>query len=63
MVGYETDNRLARVCAGQEETGEADAMFVLQDGATLSNVRVKQCREKVLKKTNHVLGHHRPQPS
>jgi hypothetical protein len=26
------------VCQGQTETGEDDAMFVLEDGATLSNV-------------------------
>lgn len=28
----------AKVCAEQDETGEADAMFVLESGATLSNV-------------------------
>lgn len=28
----------ARVCAEQDETGEAEAMFILEDGATLSNV-------------------------
>jgi hypothetical protein len=26
------------VCKGQSETGEADAMFILENGATLSNV-------------------------
>jgi pectate lyase len=26
------------VCAEQDETGEADAMFILENGATLSNV-------------------------
>lgn len=28
----------ARVCAEQDETGEKDSMFILEDGATLSNV-------------------------
>ncbi|KAL2019251.1 hypothetical protein VTK56DRAFT_9795 [Thermocarpiscus australiensis] len=31
-------DRSPRVCEEQEETGEDDAMFVLEDGATLSNV-------------------------
>ncbi|KAL2192849.1 polysaccharide lyase family 3 protein [Corynascus similis CBS 632.67] len=31
-------DRSPRVCADQDETGEDDAMFVLEDGATLSNV-------------------------
>lgn len=29
---------LASVCQGQTETGEKDAMFILENGATLSNV-------------------------
>lgn len=33
---------VAKVCQEQKETGEADAMFVLEDGATLSNVRARQ---------------------
>ena len=28
----------ASVCQGQSETGEKDAMFILENGATLSNV-------------------------
>jgi hypothetical protein len=29
---------IASVCKGQDETGEKDAMFILENGATLSNV-------------------------
>jgi hypothetical protein len=29
---------IARVCREQVETGEKDAMFILEDGATLANV-------------------------
>lgn len=29
---------VAAVCQGQTETGEKDAMFILENGATLSNV-------------------------
>jgi len=29
---------IAAVCQGQAETGEKDAMFILENGATLSNV-------------------------
>ncbi|CAG9988919.1 unnamed protein product [Clonostachys byssicola] len=36
--GMKKYDRSPRVCAEQDETGEADAMFVLEDGATLSNV-------------------------
>ncbi|CCF47186.1 pectate lyase [Colletotrichum higginsianum] len=36
--GLKKFDRSPRVCAEQDETGEADAMFVLEDGATLSNV-------------------------
>ncbi|KAH6617462.1 pectate lyase-domain-containing protein [Chaetomium tenue] len=36
--GMKNYDRSPKVCAEQEETGEAEAMFVLQDGATLSNV-------------------------
>ncbi|RYP26781.1 hypothetical protein DL767_007913 [Monosporascus sp. MG133] len=35
MMRYE---REPAVCQDQSETGEADAMFILEDGATLSNV-------------------------
>lgn len=35
MTRYERD---PDVCQGQSETGEEDAMFILEDGATLSNV-------------------------
>ncbi|RYP48624.1 hypothetical protein DL768_005515 [Monosporascus sp. mg162] len=35
MMRYE---REPAVCEDQSETGEADAMFILEDGATLSNV-------------------------
>ncbi|OBT72934.1 hypothetical protein VF21_08491 [Pseudogymnoascus sp. 05NY08] len=36
--GMKMYDRSPAVCAGQTETGEADAMFILEDGATLSNV-------------------------
>ncbi|KAK7214464.1 hypothetical protein V2G26_002467 [Clonostachys chloroleuca] len=36
--GMKKYDRSPKVCAEQDETGEADAMFVLEDGATLSNV-------------------------
>ncbi|KXH35458.1 pectate lyase [Colletotrichum simmondsii] len=36
--GMKKFDRSPRVCAEQDETGEADAMFVLEAGATLSNV-------------------------
>ncbi|KAK3291617.1 pectate lyase-domain-containing protein [Chaetomium fimeti] len=36
--GMQNFDRSPRVCQDQSETGEAEAMFVLQDGATLSNV-------------------------
>ncbi|OHE92749.1 pectate lyase [Colletotrichum orchidophilum] len=36
--GMKKFDRSPRVCAEQKETGEADAMFVLEAGATLSNV-------------------------
>ncbi|OHW97004.1 pectate lyase [Colletotrichum incanum] len=36
--GMKKFDRSPRVCAEQDETGEADAMFVLENGATLSNV-------------------------
>ncbi|CAM1501231.1 Fc.00g103930.m01.CDS01 [Cosmosporella sp. VM-42] len=35
MKRFERD---PKVCQGQSETGEKDAMFILEDGATLSNV-------------------------
>lgn len=35
MMKYD---RNPTVCAGQSETGEKDAMFILESGATLSNV-------------------------
>jgi hypothetical protein len=31
-------HRIARVCSEQSETGEDDSIFILEDGATLSNV-------------------------
>jgi hypothetical protein len=31
---------IASVCQGQSETGESDAMFILEDGATISNVLI-----------------------
>ncbi|KAL2172310.1 hypothetical protein VTG60DRAFT_6149 [Thermothelomyces hinnuleus] len=36
--GMKNFDRSPRVCAEQEETGEKDAMFILEDGASLSNV-------------------------
>ncbi|KAK1623512.1 pectate lyase [Colletotrichum phormii] len=36
--GMKKFDRSPRVCAEQDEAGEADAMFVLESGATLSNV-------------------------
>ncbi|TDZ33649.1 putative pectate lyase F [Colletotrichum spinosum] len=36
--GLKKFDRSPRVCAEQDETGEADAMFVLESGATLANV-------------------------
>ena len=33
-----TESILASVCQGQSETGESDAMFILENGATISNV-------------------------
>ncbi|KAL2162487.1 hypothetical protein VTH06DRAFT_7401 [Thermothelomyces fergusii] len=36
--GMKKFDRSPRVCAEQTETGEKDAMFILEDGATLSNV-------------------------
>lgn len=33
-----TESILASVCQGQTETGESDAMFILENGATISNV-------------------------
>ncbi|WYZ42667.1 hypothetical protein EsH8_VI_000366 [Colletotrichum jinshuiense] len=36
--GMKKFDRNPKVCAEQDETGEADAMFVLESGATLSNV-------------------------
>ncbi|KAK4234049.1 pectate lyase-domain-containing protein [Achaetomium macrosporum] len=36
--GMKNYDRSPKVCQGQTETGEADAMFVLEDGATLQNV-------------------------
>ncbi|KAM5344497.1 hypothetical protein ACJ41O_013033 [Fusarium nematophilum] len=36
--GMKRFERSPNVCKGQDETGEADAMFILEDGATLSNV-------------------------
>ncbi|KAI0407845.1 pectate lyase [Xylaria palmicola] len=36
--GMKRYERSGDVCQGQTETGEADAMFILEDGATLSNV-------------------------
>ncbi|KAG9256927.1 pectate lyase-domain-containing protein [Emericellopsis atlantica] len=36
--GMKLYDRSPRVCAEQDETGENDAMFILEDGATLSNV-------------------------
>ncbi|KAF4977320.1 hypothetical protein FZEAL_6143 [Fusarium zealandicum] len=36
--GMKRFERNPKVCQGQTETGEADAMFILEDGATLSNV-------------------------
>jgi hypothetical protein len=43
QIDYEETNRdVAKVCAGQTETGEADAMFILESGATLANVRPRR---------------------
>ncbi|KAH6995145.1 pectate lyase [Ilyonectria destructans] len=36
--GMKKFDRNPKVCQGQTETGEKDAMFILEDGATLSNV-------------------------
>ncbi|KAI0555928.1 pectate lyase [Xylaria curta] len=36
--GMKRYERSGNVCKGQSETGEADAMFILENGATLSNV-------------------------
>ncbi|KAI3319124.1 pectate lyase [Xylariaceae sp. AK1471] len=36
--GMKRYERSGNVCQGQSETGEADAMFILEAGATLSNV-------------------------
>ncbi|KAL0936269.1 pectate lyase [Colletotrichum truncatum] len=36
--GMKKFDRSPRVCAEQDETGEADSMFVLESGATLANV-------------------------
>ncbi|KAF5026741.1 hypothetical protein F66182_1160 [Fusarium sp. NRRL 66182] len=36
--GMKRYEREPKVCKDQTETGEADAMFILEDGATLSNV-------------------------
>ncbi|KAI1847562.1 hypothetical protein JX265_000813 [Neoarthrinium moseri] len=36
--GMKKYDRSTKVCQGQSETGEDDAIFVLKDGATLSNV-------------------------
>lgn len=36
--GMKLYDRSTRVCQDQSETGEDDAMFILEDGATLSNV-------------------------
>lgn len=36
--GMKKYDRNPKVCAGQTETGEKDAMFILEEGATLSNV-------------------------
>lgn len=38
LGGWLADNITARVCAEQDETGEDDAMFILEEGATLANV-------------------------
>ena len=37
-TAFITDQPLAPTCQDQEETGEDDAIFILEDGATLSNV-------------------------
>ena len=36
--GMKKYDRDPKVCAEQDETGEADAIFILENGATLSNV-------------------------
>ncbi len=51
----------AKVCQGQTETGEADAMFVLENGATLANVCDRIFRVNQWSLTQST-GHHWPQP-
>jgi hypothetical protein len=36
--GMRKYDRSTKVCADQDETGEADAIFILEPGATLQNV-------------------------
>lgn len=37
-IGIILTNKTAKVCAEQDETGEEDTIFILEAGATLSNV-------------------------